>query len=209
MDWSNILSNAIGELLSPTTAAYALAAIGLGIHFGYTGLLNFGQAGFMAVGGYAFAITSVKFEWPVWGSLLATIVAATVFALIMRAFGIVTIDRAMLTVLPAVLTGLAFAALITAVVATTQSQYLAVAIMRFGIMPMFLFSATFYPISVYPEPIQWLIQALPLWHGVELVRGLTTGALSVAMLGHVLYYVVMIALGLVFTTKRLRVLCLD
>ena len=51
--------------------------------------------------------------------------------------------------------------------------------------------------------------ALPLWHGVELVRGLTTGTLSVAMLGHVLYYVVLIALGLVFTTKRLRALFLD
>jgi lipooligosaccharide transport system permease protein len=80
---------------------------------------------------------------------------------------------------------------------------------NFVLLPMFLFSATFYPISVYPEPIQWIVQALPLWHGVELVRGLTTGALSVALLGHVLYYVVMIAVGLVFTTKRLKALFLD
>jgi lipooligosaccharide transport system permease protein len=80
---------------------------------------------------------------------------------------------------------------------------------NFILLPMFLFSATFYPITVYPEPIQWIVQALPLWHGVELVRGLTTGALSVALLGHVLYYVVMIAVGLVFTTKRLKALFLD
>ncbi|GAB2452461.1 lipooligosaccharide transport system permease protein [Conyzicola lurida] len=80
---------------------------------------------------------------------------------------------------------------------------------NFVLLPMFLFSATFYPITVYPEPVQWVVQALPLWHGVELVRGLTTGALSVAMLGHVLYYVVMIAVGLIFTTKRLRALFLD
>ena len=80
---------------------------------------------------------------------------------------------------------------------------------NFVLLPMFLFSATFYPITVYPEPVQWVVQALPLWHGVELVRGLTTGALSVAMFGHVLYYVVMIAVGLVFTTKRLRALFLD
>jgi lipooligosaccharide transport system permease protein len=80
---------------------------------------------------------------------------------------------------------------------------------NFILLPMFLFSATFYPITVYPEVIQWVVMALPLWHGVELVRGLTTGALSVAMLGHVLYYVVMITLGLVFTTKRLRALFLD
>ncbi len=50
--------------------------------------------------------------------------------------------------------------------------------------------------------------ALPLWHGVELVRGLTTGALSPAMFVHVAYYVAMIAIGLVFTTKRLRALFL-
>jgi lipooligosaccharide transport system permease protein len=79
----------------------------------------------------------------------------------------------------------------------------------FVLLPMFLFSATFYPITVYPEPIQWLVQALPLWHGVELVRGLTTGILGPAMLVHLLYYAIMIAIGLVFTTKRLRALFLD
>ncbi len=48
----------------------------------------------------------------------------------------------------------------------------------FVLMPMFMFSATFFPISVYPEPLQWLVMALPLWHGVELIRGLTTGVSS-------------------------------
>jgi len=79
----------------------------------------------------------------------------------------------------------------------------------FVLLPMFLFSATFYPITVYPEAVQYFVMALPLWHGVELVRGLTTGALSPAMLGHILYFVVMIAIGLVFTTKRLKALFLD
>jgi ABC-type branched-subunit amino acid transport system permease subunit len=79
----NFIPLAFGELFSPTTAAYALAALGLAVHFGFTGLLNFGQAGFMAVGGYAFAITAVKMEWPLWGSVLATIIASTVFALIL------------------------------------------------------------------------------------------------------------------------------
>ncbi|GAB3607716.1 branched-chain amino acid ABC transporter permease [Conyzicola nivalis] len=79
----NFIPLAFGELFSPTTAAYALAALGLAVHFGFTGLLNFGQAGFMAVGGYAFAITAVKFEWPLWGSFLATIIASTIFALIL------------------------------------------------------------------------------------------------------------------------------
>ena len=80
---------------------------------------------------------------------------------------------------------------------------------NFVLLPMFLFSATFYPITVYPEWVQWVVQAFPLWHGVELVRGLTTGALSSAMFIHVGYFLVMIALGLVFTTRRLRALFLD
>ncbi|MES2094389.1 MAG: branched-chain amino acid ABC transporter permease [Actinomycetota bacterium] len=79
----NFIPLSIGELFSPTTAAYALATIGLAVHFGFTGLLNFGQAGFMAIGGYAFAITSVKWQWPLYGSVLAAIVAATIFALIL------------------------------------------------------------------------------------------------------------------------------
>ncbi len=79
----------------------------------------------------------------------------------------------------------------------------------FVLLPMFLFSATFYPLAVYPEPIQWLVMALPLWHGVELVRGLTTGVLGPDMLVHVAYYLVMIVVGLYFTTRRLRALFLD
>jgi lipooligosaccharide transport system permease protein len=80
---------------------------------------------------------------------------------------------------------------------------------QFCLLPMFLLSATFYPLSVYPEPVQWVVMALPLWHGVELVRGLTTGVLGPAMLVHLAYYAVMIAVGLAFTTRRLRALFLD
>ena len=57
-------------------------------------------------------------------------------------------------------------------------------------------------------PVQWLIQAMPLWHGVELLRGLTTGVLGPDMVWHVLYYLVMAVVGMVFTTHRLRKLFL-
>jgi lipooligosaccharide transport system permease protein len=80
---------------------------------------------------------------------------------------------------------------------------------NFIMLPMFLLSATFYPLSVYPQWAQYFIQAMPLWHGVELVRGLTTGAVNIGMLWHVLYFAVMIVLGLVLTTRRLRALFLD
>src|SRR6478735_6568693 len=59
MDWSRILTNVAGEVFAPTTAAYALGAIGLNIHFGLTGLLNMGQAGFMLLGADCLAIATI------------------------------------------------------------------------------------------------------------------------------------------------------
>ncbi|MCU1636183.1 MAG: branched-chain amino acid transporter permease [Cryobacterium sp.] len=83
IDWGAIFSNAAVELISPTTAAYALAALGLAVHFGYTGLLNFGQAGFMAIGAYGYAISTLTFGFPVWAAVLMGIGASVVFALIL------------------------------------------------------------------------------------------------------------------------------
>lgn len=83
IDWLAIFSNAAQELISPTTAAYALAALGLAIHFGYTGLLNFGQAGFMALGAYGYAISILSFGFPVWAAVLVGVGASVIFALIL------------------------------------------------------------------------------------------------------------------------------
>ncbi len=83
IDWIAIFSNAAQELISPTTAAYALAALGLAIHFGYTGLLNFGQAGFIALGAYGYAISTLSFGFPVWASVLVGVGASVIFALIL------------------------------------------------------------------------------------------------------------------------------
>jgi ABC-type branched-subunit amino acid transport system permease subunit len=82
MDFSFLLL-ALGQIISPQTIAYALAALGLAVQFGFTGLLNFGQAGFMAIGGYAFAITTLRLGFPFWLAVLSTIVATTVMALIL------------------------------------------------------------------------------------------------------------------------------
>jgi lipooligosaccharide transport system permease protein len=79
---------------------------------------------------------------------------------------------------------------------------------QFVMLPMFLFSGTFYPLSIYPQVVQWLIQAMPLWQAIELIRGLTLGLLNWAMLGHALYFVAMIIGGLYFTTRRLTALFL-
>jgi lipooligosaccharide transport system permease protein len=78
--------------------------------------------------------------------------------------------------------------------------------LNFFLLPMFLFSGTFFPVSVFPQWIQVIVQALPLWQGVELVRSLTLGIIHWGLLGHVAYFAVMIIGGMWFTTVRLRAL---
>ena len=70
------------QILSSVTAAFAIAAVGLNLHFGYTGLLNFGQAGFMLLGAYGFAIT-VELHGGFWLGILIAIIAAVLFALLL------------------------------------------------------------------------------------------------------------------------------
>ena len=83
VDFWQIIQNAAVELISPTTAAYALAALGLAIHFGYTGLLNFGQAGFMAAGAYGTAISYTNWGWPLWAAIGFGILASVILGLIL------------------------------------------------------------------------------------------------------------------------------
>jgi lipooligosaccharide transport system permease protein len=141
-------------------------------------------------------------------ALLRGALYATGFMVVMQALGLNLSWWALLALPAVLLIAFGFASLgmaITSYMKTFQQMDWII----FFLLPMFLFSATFYPLSVYPQGIQYVIQALPLWHGVELVRGLTTGAVDVGLLWHVLYYLVMILVGLVFTTKRLRALFLD
>jgi ABC-type branched-subunit amino acid transport system permease subunit len=83
MDWLQILENSASSIISPATIAYALAALGLAVHFGYAGLLNMGIAGFMALGAYGYAITILTFGLPWYVGVLVGIVASLIFALIL------------------------------------------------------------------------------------------------------------------------------
>ncbi|MFE9773429.1 branched-chain amino acid ABC transporter permease [Streptomyces sp. NPDC005931] len=83
MDVSLILSDALRSGIGPIAAIYALAAMGLNLHFGYTGLLNFGQVGFMLVGGYGLAITVATWGRPMWLGVLAGLGCAIVLALLL------------------------------------------------------------------------------------------------------------------------------
>lgn len=79
---------------------------------------------------------------------------------------------------------------------------------NFVMLPMFLFSGTFYSLSIYPDWLRFLIESLPLYQAIAMIRGFTLGIIDGALVGHILYFVAMILLGLTFTTRRLRSLFL-
>ena len=78
-----------------------------------------------------------------------------------------------------------------------------------AIQPMFLFSATFFPLSTYPEALQWVVQATPLYHGVALERALMLGDVGPGAVGHLLYLVVLGGVGVVGAARRLERLLLS
>ncbi|WP_458113832.1 ABC transporter permease [Arthrobacter sp. R1-13] len=140
-------------------------------------------------------------------ALLRGLLYATGFTAVMGLMGLITTPWAILMIPASVLIALGFASMgmgITSFLKTFQQMNW----ITFIMMPMFLFSATFYPLSVYPQYIQWLIQAMPLWHGVELLRQISVGTFTAETVIHVGYYLVMTALGMLLTTMRLRKLFL-
>ncbi|WP_150462075.1 ABC transporter permease [Nesterenkonia ebinurensis] len=80
--------------------------------------------------------------------------------------------------------------------------------MMMVLIPMFLFSATLFPIDVYPVGVQWVIQALPLWHGVELMRDIAFWSFSGLTLVHISYFLVMVAVGGALAAYRMKALFL-
>ena len=112
--------------------------------------------------------------WLVWIAL-RTAVAAASFLVVSALLGGVPSPWGVLAVPAAVLCGVAFAAVIGAYTASQETDFRFPIIMRLGIMPLFLFSATFFPVEELPSSIRPLTWLSPLWHGVELARSATTG----------------------------------
>ncbi len=82
-------------------------------------------------------------------------------------------------------------------------------IIQLVLVPLFLFSATFFPLSTYTPAVQVIVQCTPLYHGVALIRSLTTGSVSMGLLWHVAYLLVMGGIGLYITSRRLARLLLQ
>ena len=140
-------------------------------------------------------------------ALLRGLIYAVGFLIVMTVAGLVTSWTALLMIPGALLVALGFASLGMAVTSWMKT-FQHMDWVQIVLMPMFLFSATFFPLAVYPEPIQWVIRVFPLWHAVELMRALAVGALSWATAGHVLYFVVMAGVGVWLAARRLGALFL-
>jgi lipooligosaccharide transport system permease protein len=175
----------------------------------------------------AMTIASGEASWPVMGSIkwtrqyfamlatpigtrdilfghqfwMLTRVASTsaVYLIIIAAFGGVESWWGILALPAAVLLGAAFTAPFAAYAATKESDAAFVPINRFVIVPMFLFSGTFFPVTQLPLPLEVLAYLTPLWHGVDLCRELTLGTVHAwRALGHVAYLSAFVVGGLVW-----------
>lgn len=167
------------------------------------------MASFKWMGTYKAMITSplgpvdVALGHLVWMAIRVTI-TSVMFTLVIVGFGAAHSAWIVLAVPAAVLTGMSFAAPITAVTASLDRDIGLSAIMRFGIIPMFLFSGTFFPVTQLPKAVRFVAYVTPLWHGVDLCRTLSLGrATGVRSLGHVAYLALWVVAGAWLAVRRL------
>ncbi len=129
------------------------------------------------------------------------------FMVVMLAMGLVASWWAILAVPAAVLIGAAFAA-VGLIGVTFMRSWADFSLIELVTLPLFLFSATFVPLTDYPPAAQWIVPLTPLYHGVELLRGLTLGTVGWGTLVHVAYLTVMTVVGLAVADRRLERLLL-
>jgi lipooligosaccharide transport system permease protein len=129
---------------------------------------------------------------------------ATVFTAVIVALGAAHSPLVVLGIPVAVLTGMAFAGPIAAFSATQRTPNKFNVIFRFGITPLFLFSGTFFPIDGLPAPIQAVAWLSPLWHGVDLSRGVVLGTIGDRPLVMALHLIVLTAIVVVSSWATIR-----
>jgi lipooligosaccharide transport system permease protein len=126
---------------------------------------------------------------------------------VMVVFGLVRSPLVLLTLPGSLLVGFAFAAVgmaATSFMRTWQDFDL----IQLVILPMFLFSGTFFPLDAVPDGVRLLVQLTPLYHGVEMLRALSVGVVGPDILVHVAYLTVMGLVGIVVVSRRLDKLLL-
>lgn len=132
-------------------------------------------------------------------------VAVTIFAVIAAIGGAFVSPLAVLAPFAALLCGLAFGSVLAAITSSVEGDEWLAAIFRFGLVPLFLFSGTFFPIQQLPAVLEALAWATPLWHGVALCRSLATDDLDPLLTAvHVTYLVGLTAVGTMLTVRAQR-----
>ncbi|MCG8926259.1 ABC transporter permease [Lentzea sp. CC55] len=127
---------------------------------------------------------------------------------VMLGMGLIASPWALLALPAALLVAFAFAAV--GMAATTfMRSWQDFDLVQLAVLPLFLFSTTFYPLSVYPGWLQTVVTWTPLYQAIELMRGLTLGVVGWGVLGHLAYFAVMAAAGTVVAARRLGKLLLD
>jgi len=128
-----------------------------------------------------------------------------VYTIVIGSFGALQSWWSLILPLLAALIALAFAAPLVALAARSQSEGPFIVIYRFGFVPMFLFSATFYPVSSYPGYLRPLVQFVPLYHGVALARAAAFGEGSWgAIVCHLAFLVAMAFVGVTWGRRTMR-----
>jgi lipooligosaccharide transport system permease protein len=136
---------------------------------------------------------------------LRILLVVTVFFVVTVLFGAIAGPGAVLAVPAALLTGLAFAAPIAAYSATQRDANGFNALFRFGVIPLFLFSGTFFPIEQLPDLLQVVARLTPLWHGVDLCRSLALGTAEPAQtVIHLVYLGTMTVAGVAAALMAFR-----
>jgi lipooligosaccharide transport system permease protein len=132
---------------------------------------------------------------------------AVAFSVVMLVMGLMKSPWGAVALPAAVLTGFAFAA--AGMAATTfMRSWQDFEYVLLVSMPLFLFSTTFYPLSVYPRPLQIVVECTPLYQAVVLMRGLTLGVVGPGLLWHAAYLAVMGVAGLAVAGRRISTLLL-
>jgi lipooligosaccharide transport system permease protein len=129
------------------------------------------------------------------------------FLVVMVVLGLATTPWVLLTLPAALLISFAFGAVgmaATSFMRTWQDFDL----IQLVILPMFLFSGTFYPLDAYPEPARFLVQVTPLYQGVDLLRSLAVGHVDLSIVVHIAYLSIMGVIGLIVVSRRLDKLLL-
>jgi lipooligosaccharide transport system permease protein len=129
------------------------------------------------------------------------------YLLVVLLFGAMHGPAVLASLVFAVLSGMAFSAPLVAFSAAQENEGTAfTAVFRFVVVPMTLFSGTFFPISLLPRVIQPLAWISPLWHGTELARGAALGTLTLwPAFGHITYLTTLLLVGALLSRWRFRV----